>query len=52
MERNETRYEIRGMVSGRKGEPLRGARVVVWWQHMPRTAGTGGGRNAGDGASV
>ncbi len=26
--------EIRGTVTGRKGDPLRGARVVVWWQHI------------------
>jgi hypothetical protein len=34
MERSETSYEIRGTVSGRKGELLRGARVAVWWQHI------------------
>jgi hypothetical protein len=27
-------YEIHGTVRGRRGEPLRGARVVVWWQHI------------------
>ncbi len=27
-------FEIRGTVTGRKGEPLRDARVVVWWQHI------------------
>ena len=27
-------YEIRGTVAGRNSEPLRGARVVVWWQHI------------------
>ena len=27
-------YEIHGKVTGRKGEPLRDARVVVWWQHI------------------
>lgn len=27
-------YEIHGTVTGRKGDPLRGARVVVWWQHI------------------
>jgi hypothetical protein len=27
-------YEIRGTVTGRNSEPLRGARVVVWWQHI------------------
>jgi hypothetical protein len=26
--------EITGTVTGRNGEPLRCARVVVWWQHM------------------
>ena len=27
-------YEIHGTVTGRNGEPLRDARVVVWWQHI------------------
>ena len=27
-------YEIHGSVRGRKNEPLYGARVVVWWQHI------------------
>jgi hypothetical protein len=27
-------YEVSGTVTGRKGEPLRGARVVVWWQRI------------------
>ena len=27
-------YEISGTVAGRNGDPLRHARVVVWWQHM------------------
>jgi len=27
-------YEIHGTVTGRKGDALRGARVVVWWQHI------------------
>ena len=32
-ERDET-YEISGTVKGRGGAPLKGARVVVWWQHI------------------
>jgi Tc toxin complex TcA C-terminal TcB-binding domain/Neuraminidase-like domain/Salmonella virulence plasmid 28.1kDa A protein len=32
-ERDDT-YEISGMIKGRGGVPLKGARVVVWWQHI------------------
>jgi hypothetical protein len=34
VERQESAYEITGTVTGRNGEPLRGARVVVWWQQI------------------
>ena len=27
-------YEIHGTVTGHKGDPLCGARIVVWWQHI------------------
>jgi hypothetical protein len=27
-------YEISGLVTGRNGDPLRNARVVVWWQQI------------------
>ncbi len=34
MEQKRKNYEIRGTIRGRNGELLRGARVVVWWQHI------------------
>jgi len=34
MERQRKVYEIRGTVTGRNGDPLHDARVVVWWQHI------------------
>jgi hypothetical protein len=34
MEHDMNIYEISGTVTGRKGEPLRGASVVVWWQRI------------------
>ena len=34
MDQKEKVYEIRGTVRGRNGDPLRGARVAVWWQHI------------------
>jgi len=34
MEKQEKVYTVSGMVTGRKGLPVREARVVIWWQHM------------------
>ena len=34
MEQKEKVYEVHGTVRGRNSEPLRDARVVVWWQHI------------------
>jgi hypothetical protein len=34
MEEKGTIYVVSGTVTGRKGLPLHGARVVVWWKHM------------------
>jgi hypothetical protein len=34
MAQNGKRYEVRGTVTGHNGAFLRGARVVVWWQHI------------------
>ncbi len=34
MDENGKTYEIHGMVTGLHGRPLRGARVVVWWQQI------------------
>jgi hypothetical protein len=49
MERSETSYEIRGTVSGRKGELLRGARVAVWWQHIRERRELVAGETSDDG---
>jgi hypothetical protein len=27
-------YKIRGVVTGRDSQPMRGARVAIWWQHI------------------
>ena len=27
-------YRISGVVTGRDSQPIRGARVIVWWQHI------------------
>ena len=40
-------YEIHGTVRGRNSDPLRGARVIVWWQHIRERNGTGCGGNFG-----
>jgi Tc toxin complex TcA C-terminal TcB-binding domain/Neuraminidase-like domain/Salmonella virulence plasmid 28.1kDa A protein len=34
MDQNWKIYEIRGVVTGRNGVPLSGARVVAWWKHI------------------
>jgi hypothetical protein len=34
MAESEKIYEIHGVVTGREGRLLRGARVVIWWQHI------------------
>jgi len=34
VEHKEEAYEIHGVVTGKHGEPLHGARVVVWRQHI------------------
>ena len=34
MEEQGKAYTVSGTVTGRKGLPLREARVVVWWQHL------------------
>ena len=34
MAESEKTYEIHGVVTGREGRLLSGARVVVWWQHI------------------
>jgi hypothetical protein len=34
MDQKAQTYEIHGTVAGRKGEALRGARVIVWWQRI------------------
>jgi hypothetical protein len=34
MEHEEPSYEVTGIVTGRRGAPIGGARVVVWWQHI------------------
>ncbi len=31
---NDKTYEVHGTVTGREGRPVRGARVVVWAQHI------------------
>ena len=33
-DRNRRFYEIHGTVRGRNSDPLRGARVIAWWQHI------------------
>jgi hypothetical protein len=34
MTRVTKNYEVSGRVLGPSGEPLRGARIVVWWQQI------------------
>lgn len=33
-DKTEKTYEIHGLVTGRNGRPLEGARVTVWWQRI------------------
>ena len=41
--------EIRGTVRGRNGEPIHGARVVVWWQQIRERKELNAGATAEDG---
>ena len=42
-------YEIKGVVTGRESKPLRGARVVAWWQHIRERRELGAGETSEDG---
>jgi len=49
MEKDRKAYEIHGTVTGRQGEPLRDARVVVWWQHIRERKELVEGKTSDDG---
>jgi hypothetical protein len=49
MREDETTYEIKGIVGGPAGDPLRGARVVVWWQQIRERLELAAGETSEDG---
>ena len=42
-------YKVHGTVTGRDGRALRGARVVVWWQHIRERTEVAAGKTSEDG---
>ena len=48
MDHNDT-YEVHGTVTGRDGDPLRHARVVVWWQQIRERAELAAGETSENG---
>ena len=49
MEHDQHTFEISGSVSGERGAPLEGARVVIWWQQIRKRRELAAGESSKDG---